>query len=118
MNLNYSFFLFFILFSIILSVLIITLSWSLGEKNPYKDKVSVYECGFNPFHSPGQPFSIKFFVIGILFLIFDLEIAFLFPWSCSTNNINISGQTIIIIFLITLVIGLIYEWVKGGLEWE
>ena len=62
--------------------------------------------------------SLRFFLIAILFLVFDLEISYLFPWSCSSNIIELKGQLIIIIFLIILALGLIYEWVKGGLEWE
>lgn len=83
-----------------------------------KEKISVYECGFNPFHTPGNPISIKFFMIGILFLIFDLEIALLFPWASYSTIIPFKGQIFMLVFIIALVAGLIYEWKKGGLEWE
>ena len=108
----------FLLVSLILSVLISGASYFLGDKSPDKEKVSVYECGFDPFHSPGEPFSIRFFLIGILFLVFDLEISYLFPWSCVSNIISLCGQTIICLFLIILTVALVYEWLKGGLEWE
>lgn len=104
--------------SIILSSVISLASYFLTEKNPDKEKVSVYECGFDPFHHPGEPFSIRFFLIAILFLVFDLEISYLFPWSCVLSTINLIGQTFIHFFLIILTLGLVYEWIKGGLEWE
>ena len=104
--------------SILLSQIISFASIFLSEKNPYKEKVSSYECGFNPINIPGEPFSIRFFIVGILFLIFDLEISYLFPWSVCTSIINLQGQIIIISFLIILTLGLIYEWIKGGLEWQ
>ena len=108
----------FILFSIGLSLVISLASYILTDKTPDKEKVSVYECGFDPFHSPGKPFSIRFFLIAILFLVFDLEISYLFPWSYCSSNIPLNGQIIVIVFLVILTLGLIYEWLKGGLEWE
>ena len=69
----------FILFSVVLSLIIAIASYILTDKTPDKEKVSVYECGFDPFHSPGKPFSVRFFLIAILFLVFDLEISYLFP---------------------------------------
>lgn len=118
MNINILIIFFFILFSLFLSSLISLISIFFSEKNPSEEKVLSYECGFDPIHTPGQPFSIKFFLIGILFLIFDLEIVYLFPWSIITNLINIKAQLIISLFILLLVIGLIYEWINGGLEWE
>lgn len=107
-----------LIISILLSGIISILSFILSEKSPDKEKVSVYECGFDPFHNPGEPFSIRFFLIAILFLIFDLEISYLFPWSSYSFSINLTGQLYIYIFILILTIGLIYEWVRGGLEWE
>jgi len=118
MRLDYKIVILLLLFSGGLSLIIAFASYILSDKTPDKEKVSVYECGFDPFHSPGKPFSIRFFLIAILFLVFDLEISYLFPWSCSSNIILLQNQWIIIIFLIILVLGLIYEWLKGGLEWE
>ena len=107
-----------LIISLILSIIISGTSFLLGDKSPDKEKVSVYECGFDPFHNPGEPFSIRFFLIGILFLVFDLEISYLFPWSYISNIVSLKGQLIIYTFLIILTVGLIYEWIKGGLEWE
>nr|YP_010118124.1 NADH dehydrogenase subunit 3 [Turritopsis lata]QQW46724.1 NADH dehydrogenase subunit 3 [Turritopsis lata] len=118
MSLEYVLIIIAILISILISSLISFLSFILTEKVPDKEKVSVYECGFDPFHTPGEPFSIRFFLIAILFLVFDLEISYLFPWSVCSNLINLEGQLIILLFIIILTIGLIYEWLKGGLEWE
>lgn len=118
MNLEFKTLLYWLFFSFLLSFIISIFSIFLSNKTPDKEKVSVYECGFNPINIPGQPFSIRFFLIGVLFLIFDLEIVYLFPWSISSNLISIKGQLIIILFIGFLIIGLIYEWVKGGLEWE
>lgn len=103
---------------IVLSSLIPLLSFLLTEKTPDKEKASVYECGFSPIYQPGKPFSIRFFIIAILFLVFDLEIVLLFPWSISLNNISILGLFVTLLFFIILGIGLSYEWSKGGLEWE
>nr|YP_001648539.1 NADH dehydrogenase subunit 3 [Iotrochota birotulata]ABW83874.1 NADH dehydrogenase subunit 3 [Iotrochota birotulata] len=107
-----------ILCSIVLSTIISGASYIVGVKQPDIEKVSVYECGFDPFGSSRVPFSVKFFLVGILFLIFDLEISFLFPWCVVLNQINILGVWVMYLFLIILTIGLIYEWVRGGLEWE
>nr|ALO20724.1 NADH dehydrogenase subunit 3 [Physalia physalis]WJJ69956.1 NADH dehydrogenase subunit 3 [Physalia sp.] len=118
MNLDFAIVFIALLLSIILSLVISLASFTLGEKTPDKEKVTSYECGFNPIHIPGEPFSIRFFLIAILFLVFDLEISYLIPWSSCSNIINGKGQIVIILFIIVLTIGLIYEWVKGGLEWE
>lgn len=107
-----------ILFSIILSTIISGASYIVGVKQSDSEKVSVYECGFDPFGSSRVPFSVKFFLVGILFLIFDLEISFLFPWCVVYNQIELFGFWIMYLFLVILTIGLVYEWVKGGLEWE
>ena len=118
MNLEIPFLLLYLIISLLLSSIISVLSFLFSSRNPNKEKVSVYECGFDPFHNPGEPFSIWFFLIAILFLVFDLEISYLFPWSVGSFLINLTGQVILLLFLVILVLGLIYEWVKGGLEWE
>ena len=118
MNIDFLIILIILTISFILSFIISIASFILSEKFPDKEKVSVYECGFDPFHSPGEPFSIRFFLIAILFLVFDLEISYLFPWSTTSNIISIKGQIVVGLFLIVLILGLIYEWIKGGLEWE
>nr|QDP70795.1 NADH dehydrogenase subunit 3 [Umbellula sp. 3 RH-2019]QDQ43422.1 NADH dehydrogenase subunit 3 [Umbellula sp. 3 RH-2019] len=101
-----------------LSIIILGASYLLGNKQPDTEKVSVYECGFDPFDNPGNPFSVRFFLIGILFLIFDLEISFLFPWAVTCTGLPLFGYWVVMLFLFILTLGLIYEWVEGGLEWE
>jgi len=118
MNLDYLFVLVALFVSLGLSLIISLASYFLGDKSPDKEKVSVYECGFDPFHAPGEPFSIRFFLIAILFLVFDLEITFLFPWSTASSLIDLKGQLIVILFLVLLALGLVYEWLRGGLDWE
>lgn len=105
-----------ILLSIILSTIISGASYIVGVKLPDSEKVSVYECGFDPFGSSRVPFSVKFFLVGILFLIFDLEISFLFPWCVVYNQIGLFGFWTMYVFLVILTVGLVYEWAKGGLE--
>nr|AFH09313.1 NADH dehydrogenase subunit 3 [Swartschewskia papyracea] len=107
-----------LLFSIILSTVISGASYIVGVKQPDSEKVSVYECGFDPFESSRIPFSVRFFLVGILFMIFDLEISFLFPWCVVYNQIGLLGFWTMYFFLVILTVGLIYEWIKGGLEWE
>lgn len=118
MNLELFSLLIFLMLSFLISIIISSVSFLLSQRNPNKEKVSVYECGFDPFHNPGEPFSIRFFLIAILFLVFDLEISYLFPWSLSSFLIDYVGQAFLILFLLILIWGLIYEWMKGGLEWE
>lgn len=107
-----------ILVSVVLSTIISGASYIVSIKQPDSEKVSVYECGFDPFGSSRVPFSVKFFLVGILFLIFDLEISFLFPWCVVYNQIELFGFWVMYVFLVILTIGLVYEWIKGGLEWE
>ena len=109
MNIEFITIFIILIISLILSIIISGASFLLGEKSPDKEKVSVYECGFDPFHSPGEPFSIRFFLIAILFLVFDLEISYLFPWSTTTNILPISAQIIVALFIIILTLGLVYE---------
>jgi len=111
-------FFFFLLISILITCIILFLSYILQTKNITKEKTTTYECGFNPIYLVGSPFSIKFFIIGVLFLIFDIEIILLIPWSIESLLINKKGQFIIIIFIFLITLGLIWEWYKGGLEWE
>nr|YP_004940485.1 NADH dehydrogenase subunit 3 [Cubaia aphrodite]AER54535.1 NADH dehydrogenase subunit 3 [Cubaia aphrodite] len=118
MNLEFSSMLILLIFGALLASVISMASFILGDKSPDKEKVSVYECGFDPVHNPGEPFSIKFFLIAILFLVFDLEISFLFPWSSIASKLPLIGHILVFLFLIILTLGLVYEWIQGGLEWE
>nr|YP_009490367.1 NADH dehydrogenase subunit 3 [Gracilaria edulis]AWH62521.1 NADH dehydrogenase subunit 3 [Gracilaria edulis]UAD89631.1 NADH dehydrogenase subunit 3 [Gracilaria edulis] len=115
---EYSIILIFLVISFFLSLLIFSLSYFLIPKEADQEKVSAYECGFNPFDDARATFDIRFYLVAILFLIFDLEISFLFPWSLVLNDISLFGFWSMIIFLIILTIGFIYEWYKGALEWE
>jgi len=90
----------------------------LSPNKPDKAKTSAYECGFPAFEDARMRFDVRFYLVAILFIIFDLEIAFLFPWAVSLDEIGTFGLIAMAIFLGVLVIGLIYEWKKGALEWE
>nr|YP_009734644.1 NADH dehydrogenase subunit 3 [Sphaerothecum destruens]QID02687.1 NADH dehydrogenase subunit 3 [Sphaerothecum destruens] len=114
---NYSQICFYLFIAMVVSVILVMLSKFLSVKELNLEKVGVYECGFDPFDDCRRPFSIRFFLIGILFIVFDLEVLFLFPWSIILNIISWEGYIAMFVFLILLIIGLVYEWVKGGLEW-
>ncbi len=90
----------------------------LAVRNPDPEKVSAYECGFNAFDDARMKFDVRFYLVSILFIIFDLEIAFLFPWAVAFQDIGLVGFWSMIVFLAVLTIGFAYEWKKGALEWE
>ena len=108
----------FLIISIILSVGLLSLSFILSPKKPSNEKLSPYECGFEPFDDSRMEFDVRFYLVAILFIIFDLEIAFLFPWAISLGNIGLLGFCSMMIFLFILTVGFIYEWKKGALDWE
>ncbi|MDG7052412.1 MAG: NADH-quinone oxidoreductase subunit A [Wolbachia endosymbiont of Alcedoecus sp.] len=108
----------FICVSIIVSLTLGVLPMFLAVSNPDSEKLSTYECGFTPLSRARKNFDIKFYLVSILFIIFDLEIAFLFPWAASLSKISYCGFWSMMIFLTILTIGFIYEWCKGALEWE
>ena len=108
----------FIVIAFGLSVSFILVNFIFSPKNPDPEKLSAYECGFEPFDDSRMEFDVRFYLVAILFIIFDLEIAFLFPWAISLGNIGILGFTSMMIFLFILTIGFIYEWKKGALDWE
>lgn len=114
-SLEYSSVLIFLVFSVVLSGIIVGASYGMGVKKGDSEKNNVYECGFSPYSDSRNQFEVRFFLVGILFIIFDLEISFLFPWSVS---ITLFSYWTMFVFLVILTIGLIYEWLKGGLEWE
>ena len=89
-----------------------------GAHKPYPDKLAEYECGFPAFEDPRSQFDVRFYLVAILFIIFDLEAAFLFPWGVSLGEIGIAGWASMMIFLAELALGFIYAWKKGALEWE
>ncbi|MGH8743457.1 MAG: NADH-quinone oxidoreductase subunit A [Burkholderiales bacterium] len=90
----------------------------LGTNHPDSEKLSPYECGFEAFEDARMKFDVRYYLIAILFILFDLEIAFLFPWAVVLNEIGMFGFVSMMIFLAILVVGFIYEWMKGALEWE
>jgi NADH-quinone oxidoreductase subunit A len=90
----------------------------VAYKNPDPQKLSAYECGFDPFDDARMKFDVRFYLVSLLFIIFDLEVAFLFPWAVSFREIGPSGFWAMMIFLGVLTIGFVYEWRKGALEWD
>ena len=90
----------------------------LGVHRPDSEKLSPYECGFEAFEDARMKFDVRYYLIAILFILFDLEIAFLFPWAVVLQEIGLFGLIAMIVFLAILVVGFVYEWMKGALEWE
>ena len=101
-----------------LGALLILAAVVLAVRNPDPEKVSAYECGFAAFDDARMKFDVRFYLVAILFIIFDLEIAFLFPWAVAFKNVGIFGFWSMILFLFVLTIGFAYEWKKGALEWQ
>jgi len=102
---------------IILAFIILSISYIIKAKNYNWEKISAYECGFQSFEDSRHRFDVKFYLVAILFIIFDLEIAYLFPWGLSMDELNLEGIISMIIFLFILTVGFIYEWKKGALDW-
>jgi NADH-quinone oxidoreductase subunit A len=99
-------------------VVLLVLGFLLGRRNPDPEKLAPYECGFEAFEDSRMKFDVRYYLVAILFIIFDLEIAFLFPWAVSLDAIGTFGLVAMGIFLTVLVVGFIYEWKKGALEWD
>lgn len=108
----------FMAVAVILGLVFLAMPWVVAPHNPDPEKVSAYECGFNSFDDARMKFDVRFYLVAILFIIFDLEVAFLFPWALSLGDIGLFGFWSMIVFLATLTVGFIYEWKKGALEWE
>jgi NADH-quinone oxidoreductase subunit A len=112
----------FIVVALAFGGLLIGLGWTastlLGVNRPDSEKLSPYECGFEAFEDARMKFDVRYYLIAILFILFDLEIAFLFPWAITLNEIGAFGFVSMMIFLAILVVGFVYEWKKGALEWE
>jgi len=108
----------FLIFSIFLSLVIFFLSFFLSSKLDDAEKLTAYECGFNPFFDSRTEFDVKFYIVAILFLIFDLEIFFLFPFSVCLDQLIDQGYYFMLFFLGMLTIGFFYEWKKGALDWD
>jgi len=104
--------------SLALGAVLLTLGLLLGRGRKDSEKLSSYECGFEPFEDSRIKFDVRYYLVAILFIIFDLEIAFLFPWAVSLDTVGAFGIIAMGIFLAVLVVGFIYEWKKGALEWD
>ena len=115
---NYLPILLFILVGLALGGVMIAAGAVLGPHRPDEDKLSPYECGFEAFEDSSMKFDVRYYLVAILFIIFDLEIAFLFPWAVVLGDLGLFGFLAMMVFLGLLVIGFIYEWKKGALEWE
>ncbi len=101
-----------------LAVALTAASYIVARQRPDSEKLSAYECGFDAFEDARGRFDVRFYLVAILFIIFDLEVAFLFPWAISLGEIGMFGFWSMIVFLAVLTIGFVYEWKKGALEWE
>ena len=108
----------FLFISLLLSIGFVIINYIASPSNPDPEKLSAYECGFEAFDNARIEFDVRFYLVAILFIIFDLEIAFLFPWAISLGNIGLLGFYSMMTFLLILTVGFIYEWKKGALEWE
>lgn len=125
LNLNESLFKFeylailiFLIFAILLSVIIVGFSYLLSIQNPESEKLSTYECGFEPYEDSRHKFDVKFYLVAILFIIFDIETMFLLPWSVTLSQLNLLGFWSMIDFIIELGVGFVYVWYIGALEWD
>ena len=108
----------FLFIALFISIGFILINFISSPSNPDPEKLSAYECGFDAFDDSRMEFDVRFYLVAILFIIFDLEIAFLFPWAITLGKIGVFGFWSMMIFLAVLTIGFIYEWKKGALEWE
>ncbi len=108
----------FIGVALVLSLALLVAPFIVAYSAPDPIKLSAYECGFNPFDDARMKFDVRFYLVAILFIIFDLEVAFLFPWAVAFGKIGLYGFWSMMVFLAVLTIGFIYEWKKGALEWD
>jgi NADH:ubiquinone oxidoreductase subunit 3 (subunit A) len=117
-NSNYFHFLFFVLIVFFIFLALFWVSYFMMQRTMDLEKLSAYECGFDPFEESLGRFDIKFYLVAILFLVFDLEIVFLFPWSIMLYKLSMFSFWVIFYFLFILLIGFVYEWRKGALDWN
>ncbi|MEO8530273.1 MAG: NADH-quinone oxidoreductase subunit A [Deltaproteobacteria bacterium] len=108
----------FLALAIALGIILVVAALVLAVRNPDPEKVSAYECGFNAFDDARMKFDVRFYLVSILFIIFDLEIAFLFPWAVAFKDLSMTGFWSMMVFLAVLTVGFAYEWKKGALEWQ
>jgi NADH-quinone oxidoreductase subunit A len=108
----------FLIVAAVVGVAPVVLGKLLGPSRPDPEKLSPYECGFEAFEDARMKFDVRYYLVAILFILFDLEIAFLFPWAIVLNEIGFAGFLSMMLFLAILTVGFVYEWMKGALEWE
>ena len=108
----------FLCISTVIGIALVVIGGLLGPTRPDSEKLSAYECGFEAFEDTRMRFDVRYYLVAILFIIFDLEIAFLFPWAVTLDQIGLFGLAAMGVFLIILTVGFIYEWKKGALEWD
>ena len=108
----------FLAVALVIGMALMAAPFLVAVRNPDPEKVSAYECGFNAFDDARMKFEVRFYLVSILFIIFDLEVAFLFPWAVAFADIGGFGFWSMIVFLAVLTVGFVYEWRKGALEWE
>jgi len=115
---NYYPILIFLVIAAVIATAMVGGSMLAARQKPYAEKLSSYECGFEPFDDARRRFDVRYYLVAILFIIFDLEVAFLFPWAVSLGDIGVFGFLSMLGFLAVLTVGFIYEWSKGALDWE
>ena len=107
----------YIIYSFAIAFILVGLSYLIAEQSPYLEKISAYECGFEPFEDAREKFKVSFYIVAILFLIFDVEIVYLFPWVMALSFLNAAAIWGMIFFLILLAVGFVYEILEGALAW-
>jgi NADH-quinone oxidoreductase subunit A len=108
----------FIGLSVVIGLVLLVVPFLVAYSKPDAEKLSAYECGFNAFDDARMKFDVRFYLVSILFIIFDLEVAFLFPWAVAFKSVGLFGFWSMMLFLGVLTIGFVYEWKKGALEWD
>jgi NADH-quinone oxidoreductase subunit A len=108
----------FVALAALIALALLVAPFLVAYRRPDPEKVSAYECGFNPFDDARMKFDVRFYLVSLLFIIFDLEVAFLFPWAVAFHDVGAFGFWSMMLFLVVLTIGFIYEWNKGALEWD
>ncbi len=104
--------------AVIFGVVAANLSWLLGPQRPYREKHTTYESGMEPVRTAHERFSIKYYLVALSFIIFDIEVVFMYPWAVRFQELGVGGFVAMLIFIAILTIGLVYEWMKGGLQWD
>jgi NADH:ubiquinone oxidoreductase subunit 3 (subunit A) len=115
---EYGVFVVFVFLAFLISFVVFAISYFAVLKQYDLEKISAYECGFDPFEDTRKKFDVRFYLVAILFIVFDLEVTYLFPWSVVLNSVDFFGYIVMMVFLFLVTIGFVYEWLVGALEWE